>query len=222
MYLFIDESKENSKKILSGLLIPKSRVSGIEMQVCDLRLKHGMFGEIAWTGVDKKHVNIYNEVVDIFSKEKSASIHSLCFRNDKMQYHAAYILIRTISWKLHNAGIKRDINVLYDNNGSLGKQEISKTCELLKKDSRFRHKLGFCTQGTSHLLACLQITDLFAGAIAAKVNGKFLNDPKKKFLEHVENANGGIPLDWSNPKLPKLGDQKVYYFELPDRTTKSN
>ena len=73
-------------------------------------------------------------LIDLFFNEKSITFHSICYRRGGTdKYRAGYALIRTITWKLQNAGINEPLYVLFDNDGNLGDKEareIRKIAEL--------------------------------------------------------------------------------------------
>lgn len=197
--------------VLGGVLIPQEEVPLLERDFVSLRIKHKLFGEIKWQNIDKYYAR-YLEFIDLFFEYK-ATFHSICYRVHTKKYRAAYVLLRTITWKIQNAGLSNSLFVLFDNDGSLGQLETKTIGEIAPKDARFKRQLEFCSQGSSHVLGLLQLSDLLTGAVCSVVNKNKLSAEKQKVVDHITKKNQGIPLDWSSIKLPGLNDFKIHYLD---------
>lgn len=215
MFFAIDESEESKKMLLGGILISKDKIPDFERDFVFLRIKHKLFGELKWQNIDQYYKR-YIDFIDLFF-EYDATFHSICYRNFSKKYHASYILLRTVTWKLQNAGLDNSLYVLFDNDGSLGNLGTKTIKEIAPKDSAFKRKLDFCNQGTSHILGILQIADLLTGAICAKINEITLSKEKQAVINHITQQNNGIPLNWASLKLPKLNQLKIHYFDPNDK-----
>ena len=123
MFLILDESEEHQKMVLGGVLLSEDILPDLEADFVKLRIKHKLFGEIKWERIDQYHKR-YCEFLDLFFNEKGITFHSICYRRGGTdKYRAAYALIRTITWKMQNAGINEPLYVLFDNDGKLGDKE---------------------------------------------------------------------------------------------------
>lgn len=211
MFLAIDECLVGRKKIVGGLLTKTDNVSLIEKDFTDLRIKHKLFGEIKWNHISN-YVDRYCEFIDLFFSDNDSTFHSICYTKSK--YKAAYSLIRSITWKLANKGVKEPIYVLFDNDGNIGSLETKKIKELADKDGRFKCPVEFCSQGVSHVLGILQLADLLTGCVSVEANKFTINPNQQTFLEHVKKRNDGDLIFYS-PNLPKLDDHKIHFLD-PD------
>jgi hypothetical protein len=219
MFLILDESEEHQKMVLGGLLISEKILPAFEAEFVGLRIKHKLFGELKWHRIDQYHQR-YCEFIDLFFNEKSITFHSICYRRGGTdKYKAGYALIRTITWKMQNAGINEPLYVLFDNDGNLGDKEAREIRKIAEKDERFKQKLEFCSQGTSHILGAMQISDLLTGAVCSTINSGTTSANKKKVVEHIISKNGGASLDQAKASLslPKLNDFKVHFFDPDDK-----
>lgn len=223
MFLILDESEEHQKMVLGGLLISEKILPNLEADFVRLRIKHKLFGEIKWHRIDQ-YCDRYCDFIDLFFDEKNITFHSICYRRGGTdKYRAGYALIRTITWKLQNAGINEPLYVLFDNDGNLGDKEAREIRKISEKDARFKQKLEFCSQGTSHILGAMQIADLLTGAVCSTINSETTSAHKKKVLEHISDKNNNIALDQARASLtlPKLNDFKIHFFD-PDDKPKNN
>jgi hypothetical protein len=220
MFLILDESEEDTKKVIGGLLISENDLPTFEADFVRLRIKHKLFGELKWKRIDQYYKR-YCDFVDLFFNKKDTTYHSICYRREGTdKYRAAYVLIRTVTWKMRSAGINEPLYVLFDNDGKLGDVEAKEIGKIAAKDPNFRQKLEFCSQGTSHILGAMQIADLLTGAISATINSLILKKEKKEFVEHLTQKNNDVSLGWSSLTLPKLGDFKIHYFDPNDKPKK--
>ena len=135
--------------VLGGVLISEKKLPEFEANFVRLRVQHKLFGEIKWQRIDQYH-DRYCDFLDLFFDEKEMTFHSICYRRSGTdKYRAAYALIRTITWKMQNAGINEPLYVLFDNDGRLGDTEAREIRKIAKNDRRFKQELEFCSQGTS-------------------------------------------------------------------------
>lgn len=221
MFLILDESEEHQKMVLGGLLISEKILPSFEAEFVSLRVKHKLFGELKWHRIDQYYQR-YCEFIDLFFNEKSITFHSICYRRGGTdKYKAGYALIRTITWKMQNAGINEPLYVLFDNDGNLGDKEAREIRKIAEQDKRFKQRLEFCSQGTSHILGAMQISDLLTGAVCSTINSGTISINKKKVLEHIISKNGDASLDQAKASLslPKLNDFKIHFFD-PDNKPK--
>lgn len=219
MFLILDESEEHQKMVLGGLLISEKILPDFESDFVKLRIKHKLFGELKWSRIDQYYER-YCDFINLFFNEKSITFHSICYRRGGTdKYRAGYSLIRTITWKLQNAGIKEPLYVLFDNDGNLGDKEAREIRKIAQKDHRFKQELEFCSQGTSHLLGAMQISDLITGAVCSTINSISSSTNKKKVLDYIFEKNDRIALDQAKTSLalPKLSDFKIHFFDPDDK-----
>lgn len=219
MFLILDESEEYRKMVFGGILISEKQLPNFEAKFVNLRIKHKLFGEIKWSRIDQYHRR-YCEFIDLFFEEENTTFHSICYRRNGIEkYRAGYTLIKTITWKMQNAGINEPLYVLFDNDGNLGDVESREIRKIAKKDPRFKQELEFCSQGTSHILGAMQITDLLTGAVCSTINSGIISKNKKKVMEHIIIKNNGNSLDQTKDSLnlPKLNDFKVHFFDPDDK-----
>lgn len=215
MFLILDESEEHQKMVLGGLLISEKILPNFEADFVRLRIKHKLFGEIKWNRIDQYHKR-YCDFLDLFFNEKSITFHSMCYRRSGVdKYKAGYTLIRTITWKMQNAGINEPLYVLFDNDGNLGDKEAREIGKIAKQDNRFKQKLEFCSQGTSHLLGAMQIADLLTGAVCSAINSVAVSNERKYVRDYITTKNNGVELSWASLSFPKLNDLKIHFFD-PD------
>ncbi len=213
MFLILDESEEHQKMVLGGLLLSEKILPDFEKEFVKLRIKHKLFGEIKWHRVDQYHKR-YCEFLDLFFNEKGITFHSMCYRKGGVdKYRAGYVLIRTITWKMQNAGINEPLYVLFDNDGKLGDTEAREIGKIAKQDNRFKQKLEFCSQGTSHLLGAMQIADLLTGAVCCTINTAQMSSDKKYVKDYITTKNNNVDLGWASVSLPKLNDLKMHFFD---------
>jgi hypothetical protein len=214
MFLAIDECVEGEKKVFGGVLLPLDFVPSLEADFVRLRIQRKLWGELKWNRVDQ-YWSRYTDFVQLFFNAKKATYQGIIFRNPSKRYNAAYILLRTITWKLQNFGFSGELYVLFDESGSFGNEELKKIRAFAQNDLKFKIKLSFCNQGTSHVIGALQLADLLSGAVHAEINKLSLQKEKKSFYEYIYNENKQ-PLSFRNSRLPKLYEQKMQIFD-PDR-----
>jgi hypothetical protein len=217
MFLAFDESERCSKNIFGGILLPEQELPDLEKEWTILRLKHKLFAEIKWSSIDQYYKR-YCDFLDLFFSKKHITFHSICYRRTNQKYNAVYVLIRTITWKMQNAGLNEPLFILFDNDGSIGEKETLEIKKIAKVDGAFKQKVEFCNQGTSHILGILQLADVLVGSICSKVNSELVNKEREFIVKYIESKNK-LPLDWSSERLPKLYEYKIHYFD-PDRKIK--
>jgi hypothetical protein len=215
MFLILDESEEHPKMVLGGVLISEKKLSAFEGKFVDLRIKHKLFGEIKWNRIDQYYKR-YCEFIDLFFDESGMTFHSICYRmKGANKYRAAYALIRTVTWKMQNAGINEPLYVLFDNDGNLGDTEARKIRRIAQNDTRFKQELVFCSQGTSQILGAMQVADLLTGAVCSVINGGVVSEERSYVKKHIKTKNNNIELNWSSLNLPRLNAHKIHFFD-PD------
>lgn len=212
MFLALDESMQGSKKVLGGVLLPQDDLPDFEAAFVRLRVQHKLFGEICWEQIDQNYRK-YCDFIDLFFSRPAATFHSTSFVEDNKQYRSGYVLIRAITWKLWNHGIRRPLMILFDANGNFGRRELEITRRLLASDTRVKTPIEFCNQGTSHVLGVLQIADLITGAVCAEKNNVLRDVRKKNVVDHIRHQNGGIPLDFVSAVFPKLRQYKMHHYD---------
>lgn len=213
MFLILDESEEHSKMVLGGVLIPETSLPNFEAEFVKLRIKHKLFGELKWNRIDQYHKR-YCDFLDLFFEDTKVTFHSICYRRGGVdKYRAAFVLIRTVTWKMQNAGINEPLYVLFDNDGSLGDKEAREIRKIADKDLRFKQKLEFCSQGTSHILGAMQIADLLTGAVSSSINSVSISQKRSSVVSHIIKKNNGVELNWASLRLPKLFDFKIHFFD---------
>lgn len=215
MLLAIDECTSGNTNVLGGILLPLNDLPNLEAEFVKLRVQHRLWGELKWNHINQ-YWKRYADFVELFFSNQQATFHAIGFRDGSKQYNAAYTLIKTITWKLQNAGFSNDLYVLFDENGSLGADETRKIREIASGDSKFKCNLSFCNQGSSHVIGALQIADLLTGSIHAEVNSKSLGKHQTNFFNFVKQKNGH-PLSLRSYRLPQLNEQKIQYFDPDDR-----
>ena len=228
MFLSIDESFNSKKMVLGGIVSPISSIPKYEKHFAALRIEKKIFGEVKWTNIDQ-YSKRYTEFLDIFLNDTNSTYHSICYSQNAKKYHAAYTLIRTVTWKIENycrrrndfSLLKEPFYVLFDNDeekGRIGTKEIKKIKE---GDRNFKIPLYFCNQGASHVIGHLQLTDLLTGAISYRVNNLTPNKNQKLIIDHIIKKNEGIDLNFSADKLPGLYEYKIQMFN-PDNKIHQN
>mgnify|MGYP001021838431 CR=1 FL=1 len=222
MFFSIDESCDNQTKILGGVLSPNDNIPEYEKKFAQLRIENKLFGEIKWGEIDQ-YAERYVKFLDIFLDDTTSTYHSICYRDNSGKYHAAYSLIRTVTWKIENycrkindfTYMKEPFYVLFDNNESEGQIGTSEIKEINPRDPNFKIPLDFCNQGTSHIIGHLQLTDLLTGAVSYRVNNLSPNKNQARIIDHIISKNQGIDLNFSANKLPGLYEYKIQMFD-PD------
>lgn len=215
MFLILDESEEHQKKVLGGVLIQDDALPNLEAEFVKLRIKHKLFGEIKWNRIDQYYKR-YCDFIDLFFSDKKITFHSICYRRGGAdKYRAGFVLIRTVTWKMQNAGINEPLYVLFDNDGNLGNREVREIKKIADNDPRFKQKLEFCNQGTSHILGAMQIADLLTGAVSSTINSSRISQERSAILKHINSKNNGVALNPTSLRLPKLYDFKIHFFD-PD------
>jgi hypothetical protein len=186
MFLAIDESESLSKKVIGGILLPLANLPDFEKKIVECRIKHKLFGEIKWDSVDKAYIDGYLDVINCFLTDSKVTYHSMCYRDRSLKYKAAYVLIRTICWKLWNAGIRESLYILFDNDTNVGATETQIVRRFLNNDSKIKQKIEFCNQGVSHVLGALQVADIITGSVCFTVNKKSCQQKQKRcYLLHI-------------------------------------
>lgn len=218
MFLALDESERCSKNVFGGILLPEQKLPDLEKDWTLLRLKHKLFAEIKWESIDQYYKR-YCDFIDLFFNNKDITFHSICYCNENKKYNAVYVLIRTITWKMQNAGLNEPLFILFDNNEGLGERETAEIKKIAQIDRGFKQRVEFCNQGTSHILGALQLADLLTGAICSKVNNETINKKRDYVVKFIEDKNK-LPLDWAKDRLPQLNEFKIHYFD-PDKKVKN-
>ena len=234
MFLSIDECEGHGKCVLGLIAIPLNQVANLERDFCVIRLETKTMGEISWKKISKNYIKKYLQFLDLFLNNTDATFHSITYSRDK-KYNAAYSLIRTVSWKLWNAGIKNDseLFILFDQNTEafpkpetievggtkmIEVQEFKSSYDAIKKisagDFRFRHKITYCNQGASHQLGLLQLTDLLTGAMSAVINNIKLSEEHTELIGHIYKSIGhDFEASRAELSLPKLKSYKLHFLD---------
>jgi hypothetical protein len=131
----------------------------------------------------------------------------------------AYTLLRTITYKINNAAIKRHLYIIFDKD-TRGIQGIKNIREIAGKDNKFKTKIEFSCQADSHTLGVLQLADVISGALCHKINNLPTEPHQQKIIDFLEQKTG-TPLDWSSQHLPALTQMKIHYFDPDDNPRRS-
>lgn len=207
-------------------MIPLDNLPDFEKEFVKLRIKHKLWGEIKWERISQN----YLEFADLM-RSNWISFHSLCYPtqtpqeikdkfqgdSNKPQYVFAYTLVRYIGTMLiASKAMPTRMYILPDESGPVGHQEWKNSAGYLKKDSKLSGiEFDFCSQGTSHCVGALQISDLLTGAVAALKNNVTLNQVQENFISRVQSINNNQPLLFNYPYTTPLHNIKVNHFSLP-------
>lgn len=217
MFLFIDESEAGAKKIIGGILLPIDKVSEFEKSIVSERIKSKLFGEIKWSSISgSKYHQAYLDILELFWTEKEATYHSCSYTRRDDRYKAAYMLIRAVSWKIENhygAGKTPPMYILFDDGGAFGTTFFPRIKSILAADRSFHHKIDFCNHGHSHVMGGLQVSDVFTGAVAARVNSVPLSQYPKAVLDSIE-ARNGTTIGVGIARFPRLYEFKMHHYDL--------
>jgi len=218
MFLALDESTKYAKRVFGAIVLPKENLPELEKEWTILRLKHKLFAEIKWSNVDQYYKR-YFEFLDLFFNNK-ITFHSIRFRKKDRKYNSAYLLLRSISWKIQNEGINKTLFILFDEGGNIGKKEMDKIKEIAKTDKKFQLKIEFCNQGKSHILGALQLADILTGATASEINNLSISKEKEAIIKYIQTKNKGVSLGWSGERFPSLYEYKIHHFNpIPLKNT---
>lgn len=219
MLLCLDESEPGTTHVLGGLLVPLKVFSELEKKIIEFRVKNKLFGELKWSKVTPKYFDKYKDFSDIFFDSKDVTFHSICYRpvvaNAKAK--AAYVLVRTLTWKINNAHLGDNLFILFDSDGEPSKHLLKDVREYAAKDPRFKCKINFCHDVISHCYGIMQLADVILGSVSTSVNKDAKrNVAKTDLLEYLVKRNNNIPLDYRLESFPQLYQQKIHFFDPND------
>jgi hypothetical protein len=213
--ILCDESTEYSNKIVGAVSLTVEDFYKLEDYLTRYRLNKVLFGEIKWVklGSPGKNHECILHLIEYAMTLSSFRFHSNQYSGN--QHSAQYALVRSISWKLQNAGYKDVVGILVD---KIEKGQIEITKERLNYDHRFKHKINFCIELDSKSFNTLQIVDLLCGCMAYKINilnkGKQSNKCKREFITRVEQLDSSLPIDLTQAGLWGYGQKKIQHYCL--------
>lgn len=228
MFLALDECIGNDYVTLGCICISTEKLPQIEKSFIQKRIEHKCWGEVKWSKITDGYRVKYQELANCYLADEDVTFHSWTYKkpnaiersiyyglgtsqNDVIFRHA-YLLIRSVIRKCKNSGYNGSFYVVADDSGS-GPNEYKKTNELLQADSAISGPttLDFCSTGNSTVIGALQVVDLCTGAVTSYYDDGLKNNSNQKFVKHLVELNGSIPLNFSPSRLPKLKEYKMHH-----------
>ena len=229
MFIALDECIGKKYTTLGCICLPKQELPALEKSFLERRLQEKCWGEIKWSKITDNYLGKYKHLADVYLKHESATFHSWTYEKvgvtdrllhyggasqDDIIFRQAYLLIRSVIWKCSNYGYREPYYIVADDSGK-GVREYKKINELLQKDSAVKRQaaIEFCSTGNSAAFGCLQIADLYTGAVASCYDE--LGNPTSIALrDYFQSANKDVPLSFSPAKLPTLDAYKMHHCKL--------
>ena len=233
MFLVIDESKGKSSTTVGCLCIPDENFIKAESSVVNARIREKCWGEIKWQRARSEYAAKYVRTLeDYFDCSAKTTFHSLTYKKldarikgklkrlysdrgwsgEEILDRRIYHLIRSVIWKCNVAGYEPKYYIIGDRRGGEGNKIYRVIGDLLAKDSKVRIRPEFCSTGTSAVLGALQMADLCTGAVASCYEPGYNQTDTAQIKEKLIEINGGVGIDYSSPRLPKLHDYRLHHW----------
>lgn len=241
MFVFIEDSEQkisNNTPLRSfgTLWITEEELSALEALLLNLRIKYNCWGEIKWTNVDNNHLQLYKEVVDIFTQLEQAKFNSIIAKVPTKQELKAYhdgdrltsdmkliwqVIAYNYSWYKSSLCLGRELVLVAD-------EPILETGEYKDKlIDNFTNPILMskyvpiksATKAHSHIAGALQLADLLTGMSLAHIcNSHFPKDftiatPNKKLRDYA--LSKGLELDAVFSGRPPIIVKVNNWFHLP-------
>lgn len=191
---------------LGAISCPPGVTRAWSLAVKSLKRSHGLdpSGELKWNKVSPSKSAFYLALVDLFFQTEGMSFRGLVVPNKATLRHAAfaqthdgwyykmyYLLLRP---RLRASACTR---VLIDTKDTCGSAKIRELQLYLQRNLREeRERLaGIQLVGSKHV-PCLQMADLFAGALAYSHRGLKTNAAKLAIVDRLKQRTG-LTLQWS-------------------------
>lgn len=232
MFLALDESLDNTTKVIGCICFPINMYGEFEREVAEFRATKKMWSEIKWKKVNERYADNYIRFARIFTDKPKVTFHTWAYKEMSMVdririYHTSdkneifykntYTLIRSVMRKALKQGITQ-FYILADETGAPGRDNFKLFNEMLVNDTQLSSAdVLYCATTKSTMSGALQIADLITGAVAQGCYAKNITDTgKRRLYEHFLEVNDHIGLDITTKRLPDLYDTRVHHCNIDD------
>lgn len=204
--VYCDESchlpNDNSQVMsLGAIWCTKEKVKEISNRIAEIKVKHGLNSnvELKWTKISPSKLDMYMEIVDYFFDDDDLHFRGLVAANKKNLKHSEFnqthddwyykmyfYLIRTI------LNSNSSYHILIDKKDTLGSIRLEKLKTVLSNDKldfnkKIVQSLKIISSDSS---SCIQLADIFAGAISHYNRGLTTSEAKNKIIDRIKKRSG--------------------------------
>lgn len=203
--IYCDESchLENDKfklMTLGAVWCPKDKVKEISDRVAQIKTKHGLktYTELKWTKVSSTKLAMYLELIDYFFDDDDLHFRGLVAKDKDQLNHAAHGQTHD-DWyyKMYFQLIKNILlsgnhyQIFIDHKDTLGSAKVKKLQEVLANsiydfDRNIVRSTNIITSDSS---TCLQLADLFSGALSYINRGLETSQTKKEIINKIKERS---------------------------------
>ena len=208
------EADSSSTMVLGAVWIDADKVAEVTHRVREIKMKHNVssYLELKWTSISPSKLQMYLDIVDYFfdaddlhfrgvlASKNGLNHEKMCQSHDDWYYKMMFVLLKVI------LNPKQKLHIYLDLKDTHSAQKIIrlKTC-LNRTAYEFDENLVARIQPIrSHESAILQLTDLFAGALAFSRSAIQESSAKKKVIERIKERSGKALKKNSLYSEPKL------------------
>lgn len=181
---------------IGGIWMPADMREKFKKDVKEIKLKHGVMGELKWNKVTPKYLSLYKEIVDFFFAAKYLRFRVILVESNKVDLITFHNSDAELSfYKFYYQMIKSwiyDFNI-YDVFLDLKKNRDKGRLKELEKfldKANFFSDVRFVQGLPSHQSLGIQLADLLTGIATAKFNDRTKSFAKNSLIEYVESNLG--------------------------------
>lgn len=192
----------NKYACIGGLMLPRSKRKNLKKQIAELRIKHGVFGELKWGTVSNNKIDFYKELIDLFFSFgddllfRNVVINTVNIDNDKFNesdpelgyYKFYYQLIYHWISITYKYGSRYYIYTDYKTNKINNRQEVLKA--VLNRS--WPNTVKLIQSIDSKESDILQLQNVLMGAVGYKYNWKDCGHSQAKIqlVKYIEKKLG--------------------------------
>lgn len=185
---------------LGSIWCPRDKVKEISDRIKEIKVKHGLAPhiELKWTKISNAKIQMYEEIIDYFfddddlhfrglvAKDKSNLNHDKYGQTHDDWYYKMYF---TLLKNIFSSG--NQYHIMIDHKDTLGSIKVEKLHEVLTNsiydfDRNIVKSANIITSDTS---TCLQLADLFSGALSYINRSLNTSEAKLKVIEKIKSRS---------------------------------
>ncbi|MFG1493775.1 DUF3800 domain-containing protein [Halobacteriovorax sp. ZH4_bin.1] len=194
------ESDNFGLMTLGSVWCPRDKVKEISDRIKEIKVKYGLAPhiELKWTKISSTKIKMYEEIIDYFfddddlhfrglvAKDKSNLNHEKYGQTHDDWYYKMYF---TLLKNIFSSG--NQYHIMVDHKDTLGSIKVEKLHEVLTNsiydfDRNIVKSANIITSDTS---TCLQLADLFSGALSYINRSLNSSEAKLKVIEKIKNRS---------------------------------
>lgn len=185
---------------LGAVWCPKDKVKEISDWIKEVKVKHGLgpHTELKWTKVSIAKIEMYEEIIDYFFADDDLHFRGLVALNKGSLNHSQfgqthddwyYKMYFTLLKNIFTSG--NQYHIMLDHKDTLGSVKVDKLHEVLSNSiyDFDRNIVKSTNIITSESSTCLQLADLFSGALSYINRSLNTSEAKLKVIEKIKSRS---------------------------------